>query len=203
VRNAQSGRTQVGDFVGRGSPAALDELGRNRQSGTVASEFNHSQKIALVAGELSHAWEMLSGEKRAFEWVYQPHMCPVYAEFSFVIPMTLHDDGSTFAVGVLVERGAAATVAAAMFGDTIDDVPPEDLADACSEVCNIFSDSIARNLYPTETIDIGLPFKLTAVNYVNVFEASGEGDIYQSQANGNCLTVVVFTHSDTRMQPLS
>ena len=94
---------------------------------------------------------MLSGETRTFEWVYQPHMCPVYAEFSFVIPMTVRDDGSTFAVGVLVERGGAATVAAAMFDDPIDNVPPEDLADACSEVCNIFSDSIARNLYPNET----------------------------------------------------
>ncbi len=169
----------------------------------MTSESHHSQQIALVSGELSRAWEMLSGETRAFEWVYQPHMCPVYAEFSFVIPMTVRDDGSTFAVGVLVERGGAATVAAAMFDDPIDNVPPEDLADACSEVCNIFSDSIARNLYPNETIDIGLPFKLTAANYVNVFEASGDGDIYQSRFNGNCLTVVVFTHSDTRMSPLA
>lgn len=169
----------------------------------MSSEFNHSQQIALVSGELARAWEMLSGEKRAFEWVYEPHLCPQYAEFSFVIPMTVRDDGSTFAVGVLIERAGAATVAAAMFGDAIDDVPPEDLADACSEVCNIFSDSIARNLYPDESIDIGLPFMLTETNYVNVFEASGDGDIYQSYANGNCLTVVVFTHSDTRMSPLT
>ncbi len=168
----------------------------------MTSEFNHSQQVALVSGELSRAWEMLSGEQRVFEWVYGPDMCPRYAEFSFVIPMTVRGDGSTFAVGVLVERAGAATVAAAMFGDSIDDVPPDDIADACSEVCNIFSDSIARNLYPNDTIDIGLPFKLTQANYVNVFEASGEGDIYQSVAHGNCLTVVVFTHSDTRMQPL-
>ena len=65
-----------------------------------------------------------------------------------------------------------------------------------------FSLTARRNLYPNDTIDIGLPFKLTAANYVNVFEASGDGDIYQSQFNGNCLTVVVFTHSDTRMSPL-
>ena len=117
----------------------------------MTSEFQHSQKIALVSGELSRAWEMLSGEARSFAWVFSPHLYPPYAEFSFVIPMTVRDDGSTFAVGVLVERGGAATVAAAMFDDPIDNVPPEDLADACSEVCNIFSDSIARNLYPNET----------------------------------------------------
>lgn len=166
-------------------------------------EFNHCQQIALVSGELSRAWEMLSGERRVFAWVHAQRVCPPYAEFSFVIPMTVRGDGSTFAVGVLVERGGAATVAAAMFGDAIDDVPPDDLADACSEVCNIFSDSIARNLYPNEAIEIGLPFKLTEANYLNVFDASGEGDVYESRANGNRLTVVVFTHSDTRMQPLA
>lgn len=166
------------------------------------SAYNHPQQIALVSGELTRAWEMLSGELRAFEWGYDPNSGPQYAEFSFVIPMTVRDDGSTFAVGVLIERAGAATVAAAMFDVPVDEVQPDDLADACSEVCNIFSDSIARNLYPDETIDIGLPFKLTEANYANVFDASGDGDIYRSRANGNCLTVVVFTHSDTRMQPL-
>ena len=158
-----------------------------------------SPHTALVSGELARAWEMLSGEARSFAWVFSPHLYPPYAEFSFVIPMTVRDDGSTFAVGVLIQRACAATVAAAMFGDAVDNVPPEDLADACSEVCNIFSDSIARNLYPDQPVDIGLPFKLTEANYANVFDASGDGDIYQSHSNGNCLTVVVFTHSDTRM----
>ncbi|MBK9346549.1 MAG: hypothetical protein IPN06_08970 [Burkholderiales bacterium] len=46
---------------------------------------------------------------------------------------------------------------------------------------------------------LSLPFKLTEANYANVFDASGDGDIYQSHSNGNCLTVVVFTHTDTRM----
>ena len=163
---------------------------------------SQSQQIALVSGELSRAWQMLSGESRPFEWVHDSHVRPDYAEFSFVIPMTVCDDASTFAVGVLIDRACAATVAAAMFGAGADDVPVEDLADACSEVCNIFSDTIARNLYPDETIDIGLPFLMNEETYANVFDASGDGDIYQSRIEGTCLTVAVFTHSDTRMQPL-
>lgn len=167
------------------------------------SDDHPSHPGALVSAELTHAWQMLSAESRAFEWVPDSHFHPVYAEFSFVIPMTVQDDGSTFAVGVLIDRACAITVAAAMFGALDDLVPVDDLADACSEVCNIFSDSVGRHLYPDQTIDMGLPFQLSAENYANVFDASGDGDIYQSRAHGNCLTVVVFTHSDTRMQPLN
>jgi len=153
------------------------------------------EAVAHVTAELSSAWGRLSGETRGFTRT-QDAGRPAYAEFSFVIPMTVSQDASTFAVGVLIERGDAVTVAAAMFGEPVDDVSGADLGDACSEVCNIFSDSIARNLYPTETVVVGLPFQMNEANYGYVFEASGDRDIYQSHADGRILSVVVFTHSD-------
>lgn len=166
------------------------------------AEYDPSERVALVAVELARAWEMLCGEERHFARVADSHAPPPYAEFSFVIPMTLAHDESTFAVGVLISRADACTVAAAMFDVSPDAVAAEDLADACSEVCNIFSDSIARHLYPNDTVQVGLPFTLNESNYAHVYSASGDGDIYQSHAHGNCLTVIVFTHSDTRFQPL-
>lgn len=109
-----------------------------------------------------------------------------------MIPMTIKSDASTFTVGVLIERADACTVACAMFGSPPDDVSQDDLADACSEVCNIFSASIGDHLYYGQTIVMGLPLVLSEADYTSWLPDIGSGDIYKSQCNGQILSVVVF-----------
>ncbi len=109
-----------------------------------------------------------------------------------MIPMTIQSDASTFTVGVLIERADACTVACAMFGSPPDDVSQDDLADACSEVCNIFAASIGDHLYYGQTIIMGLPVVLNGVDYTALLSDIGAADIYKSQCSGPSLSVVIF-----------
>jgi hypothetical protein len=160
--------------------------------------YDRDYAVAKASDELSRAWALLSQERRSFELTLDQQQSPVYAEFSFVIPMTIKSDASQFAVGVLIGRADACTVASAMFGAPIDDVSQGDLNDACSEVCNIFASCIADHLYYGETIVVGLPVALNEANYVSALSARGVGDVYQSQtSSGKCLFVVVFKPTDS------
>lgn len=156
-------------------------------------DYDRQYAIAVVSEELSRAWALLSQEKRLFELAPAQLGPPPHAEFSFMIPMTIQSDASTFAVGVLIERADACTVACAMFGAPLDDVSQDDLTDACSEVCNIFAASIGDHLYYGQTVIMGLPVVLNEADYTALLPDIGAGDIYKSQCNGQILTVVVFS----------
>lgn len=69
-------------------------------------DYDRQYAIAVVSEELSRAWGLLSQEKRAFALAPAQDAPPPHAEFSFMIPMTLKSDVSTFTVGVLIERVA-------------------------------------------------------------------------------------------------
>jgi hypothetical protein len=163
---------------------------------TVKHDPSTDENAAIVSAKLSHAWELLSGEKRPFSLAPDQENPPLFAEFTYVIPMTVEEEDTTFAVGILIQREDALTVAASMFGLSRAEVPDADLRDACSEVCNIFSDCISRNVYQSDKVKVGLPFVLDEFNYKKIFEASGSGDIYQSLWNAQSLGVVVFKPSD-------
>lgn len=160
----------------------------------MSDDYDRQYAIAVVSEELSRAWALLSQEKRIFELAPAQDEPPPHAEFSFMIPMTIKSDASTFTVGVLIERADACTVACAMFGSPPDDVSQEDLADACSEVCNIFASSIGDHLYYGQTVIMGLPVVLNEADYTSLLPDIGPGDTYKSQSNGQFLSVVVFRH---------
>ena len=149
-----------------------------------------------IATRLAQSWEALSAEARAFDFSDGLDESPPYAEFSYIIPMTLGRDRSMVAVAILIERRDACTVASAMFDVPRDELPDEDLRDACSEVCNIFAECITKHLTQTEGVTVGLPFCLSESNYHHVFDASGHREVYQSQQGGCCLAVMVFTPTD-------
>lgn len=149
---------------------------------------------------LAQAWEALSRETRQFDFAAGLDHSPPYAEFSYIIPMTLQRDGSMVAVAILIERKDACTVASVMFDAPPHDLPDEDLRDACSEVCNIFAECITKHLTQTEGVSVGLPFMLNESNYHHVFNASGHREVYRSQASGSCLAVTVFTPADPAME---
>ena len=153
-----------------------------------------------IAMHLAQAWEALSGEHRQFGFVAALEQSPPYAEFSYIIPMTLQSDGSMVAVAILIERQDACTVASVMFGAPPSDLPDEDLRDACSEVCNIFAECITKHLTQTEGVSVGLPFMLNESNYHHVFDASGNRDVYQSVEGTACLAVMVFTPSEPALE---
>lgn len=164
----------------------------------MSDDYDRQYAIAVVSEELSRAWALLSQEKRAFALAPAQDAPPPHAEFSFMIPMTIQSDASTFTVGVLIQRADACTVACAMFGSPPEDVSQDDLADACSEVCNIFSASIGNHLYYGQTVMMGLPLVLSEAAYTSLLSEIGSGDIYQSQRNGHILSVIVFGHASSR-----
>lgn len=160
------------------------------------SEGVPSGTAHAVAVQLSQAWCALSGEIRSFKFTSESRCSPAHAEFSFVIPMTLDRDGSTFAVTILIGREDATVVASSMFGVDSGDVPEDDIRDACSEVCNIFADCISTHRYAGETVHIGLPFRLDEANYQHVYGASGVSELFQSFSAGHYLSVMLFTPSN-------
>ncbi len=161
-------------------------------------DYDRQYAIAVVSEELSRAWALLSQEKRTFELASAQDEPPPHAEFSFMIPMTIKSDASEFTVGVLIEKADACTVACAMFGSPPDEVSQDDLTDACSEVCNIFSASIGDHLYYGQTIVMGLPLVLNEADYTSLLPDIGSGDVYKSQCNGQILSVVVFRQDSSR-----
>lgn len=147
---------------------------------------------ANVATRLAREWELLSGEPRVFDVVLDPSSAPPYAEFSYLMPLTIFATKTICGLGVLIQRNDALTLAANMFGVLPYEIPDEDLKDACSEVCNVFSDCIAMHLSGNEDVSIGLPLMLEAQNYEKIYRDSVVTEIYQSCVNSTHLLVVVF-----------
>ncbi|OGB31994.1 MAG: hypothetical protein A3F78_05805 [Burkholderiales bacterium RIFCSPLOWO2_12_FULL_61_40] len=150
------------------------------------------RNTAQVAARLAREWELLSGESRVFDLVAAPSSAPPLAEFSYLMPLTLFANQARCGLGVLIQRKDALTVAANMFGVLPHEIPDEDLKDACSEVCNVFSDCIAMHLSGNEDVSIGLPLMLEAQNYEKIYRDSVVTEIYQSCVHSTHLLVVVF-----------
>lgn len=152
----------------------------------------HLHEVENVAAKLSQAWQFLSGEQRNFMFAEQRDAPQRFAEFSFFMPLVVQSEGRVGGVGVLIQRDDAVRVAAYMFAVEPDEVQEADLKDACSEVCNVFSDCIVMHVSGNEDVSIGLPAIVDVDTFLGISKHSVVAAIYQSNFELGNLVVVVY-----------
>jgi hypothetical protein len=152
----------------------------------------HLHEVENVAAKLSQAWQFLSGEQRSFIFSEQRDAPQGFAEFSFFMPMEVRAEGRVGGVGVLIQRDDAVRVAAYMFAVEPDEVQEADLKDACSEVCNVFSDCIVMHVSGIADVSIGLPAMADSNGFLRISQTSVVTAVYQSNFELGNLVVVVY-----------
>ncbi len=154
--------------------------------------LDDSPEIAAVEKELSRAWEFLSGERRSFQCLASTTDALAFAEFSFFMPLNLAKASRHGGVAVLMQQGDAIKVAANMFGVARREVQQADLADACAEVCNVFSDCLTQHFAGGQEVNIGLPRPASPAEYKRIVENSVVRAIYQGCAGELSLLIVLY-----------
>jgi hypothetical protein len=94
---------------------------------------------------------------------------------------------------VVVDRADAVAIAVHMFGLEPHELGDAELQDACAEVCNIFSDSIALHIGGVSDVQIGLPFHAAAPDYAQISDSSEVIALYQGVAPDAASHVLVYT----------
>ena len=156
------------------------------------TESDHTGDIQNIALNLSKAWEFLSGEERLFQHVAQPQEPLPFADFSFYVPLTLPTDNRRGGVGVLIRQDDAIRVATNMFGMARHQIHHDDLRDACSEVCNVFTDCMTALFGCGRRVKIGLPRQAGSVDYQFFAESCVTRALYQGGSGSRKLLIVLF-----------
>jgi hypothetical protein len=154
------------------------------------SEPDHD--VEKISSRLTRAWRFLSGEHRPFELLVGGNDALRFTNFSFFMPIKVPLGGVGGGVGVLLEREDALLVASHMFGVAPAAVPLADLRDACSEVCNVFSDALASHIVGNDHPPMGLPMQVDAQQYEAIARNSVAKAVYRGTADGQSLHVVVY-----------
>jgi len=141
---------------------------------------------------LGKAWEFLGGAERNFEFSLEQKTALAFTEYSYFMPLEVAQENRTGGIGVLIQRADAVAVATHMFGLPEDELQEADLKDACSEVCNVFSDSIALHISGSSDVSIGLPFLATQAEYDKIATESTALAVYVSPTPHAQLFVVVY-----------
>lgn len=149
------------------------------------------QHIEGVCASLGQSWHFLAGQERTFEWMQHPQT-PEYAPYSYFLAFEIAAQHRIAGVGVLVEPADALAVASHMFGQAPETLQESDLRDACSEACNILSDSIAVHISGDADMTIGLPYAVSLDEYVKTSTHSTASAIYCSHTPQAKLHVIVF-----------
>ena len=151
-----------------------------------------SKNSLSAAAKLQQAWRFLSGEIKEFELATDQAVPPPYAEFCFFIAFTLGARDAPCGIGVLINRPSALRVAAHMFGTDQSTLSDDDLEDASAEVCNVFSESVARYFRNTDKVSIGLPHRVQAPSYDEICQNSTVFQVFQSGHGSLAPKVVIF-----------
>ena len=156
------------------------------------TELDRLSDIENIALNLSKAWQFLSGEKRLFQYVPRPEEPLPFADFSFYVPLTLVTDTRRGGVGVLIQQDDAIHVATNMFGVPRQQIHYDDLRDACSEVCNVFTDCMAALFGCGQRVKIGLPRQAGSAEYQIFAESCVTRALYQGGSGSRKLLIVLF-----------
>jgi hypothetical protein len=151
--------------------------------------FESSQEIIL---SLEKAWKFLSGECAMFDVLVEMPTHPTFADFSVFLPLAVEAESRTAGVGVLIQREDATIVASHMFGLPKDDLNEDDLRDACTEVCNVFSGCVAPTVSAAHEIGIGLPKLASAADFDEISKGSVITLTYRCDQQIKRLFVLVY-----------
>lgn len=155
-------------------------------------ETTHFSSGEEVAHRLSKAWEFLSGKKGFFDYFKQSVEKPEFVDFSVFMPMDVEAEERTAGVGVLIHREDATIVASHMFGLPKNHLTEEDLKDACSEVCNVFSGCIPSEVFAKSDVGIGLPKIATQSDFEEITRGSVLNFTYGSGDSIKTISVLVY-----------
>ncbi len=160
------------------------------------SQASVAQRVLDTTGQMASAWQVLSGQQREFKFLHGERGHPVFVDFCFASHMTVLADGSTFHVAVLLDHADALAVACAMFDLSPHTIAPDDVRDASSEVCNIFSDLLSTYEFGSGAVRVGLPYRLTEDTYPALLEANGARYVFGSarpgDTSGQALRVILI-----------
>lgn len=150
-----------------------------------------NETTTQVSGKLAHAWAFLSGETRTFGSVTNAP-APPHTRGCFLLPLDVAQDDKHCAIVVLIPPDDAQQVASNMFGLDPSQLVEADLADACAETCNLFSDCIVMHLSGEADVSIGLPSLLDEDAYAQACRQSHIAAQYGSPSASRCLSVLVL-----------
>lgn len=150
-----------------------------------------NETTTQVSGKLAHAWTFLTGQTRAF--APTPEVAPPpHTRGCFLLPLDVAEDAKHCAIVVLIPPEDAQQAATHMFGLPSSQLADADLADACAETCNLFSDCIVMHLSGEADVRIGLPCLLDEDAYVQACRQSHIAAQYASPCGSRCLSVLVL-----------
>jgi hypothetical protein len=138
-----------------------------------------SPDFQAIASGLAKAWCFLSGAERSFIHSLDLETTVPYSDYSYFMPLQVVGAPQQGGIGVVIDRADAVAIAVHMFGLEPHELGDAELQDACSEVCNIFSDSIALHIGGVSDVQIGLPFHAAAPDYAQISHSSEVIALYQ------------------------
>lgn len=154
---------------------------------------DQASQLAQIEATLSAAWEFLSGESRCFRFVASVyHGCNDHAELRILLPLRLPSPPHSAGIALLISREDAEEVASAMFGIPHEALAEEDITDACTEACNVFSGCLIEFLGQKEEAELGLPKPMEASGYQSISLASGIKAMIESCTSARQMTLVIF-----------
>lgn len=151
-----------------------------------------AQEVTAVSASLAKSWKFLSGEDRAFSPV-EALIPPQYEQHCYFLKADIQDAGKHCAVGILLQRSDAISVASYMFGTEPADVSEDDLDDACSEVCNVLGGGTLLLLSGKSEISLGVPTHLGERGYLTTNDGSHLAAAYKSTVNEKTLYVLLYS----------
>lgn len=127
-----------------------------------------------------------------FDYFLQSVEKPEFVDFSVFMPMELEEEKRTAGIGVLIHREDATVVASHMFGLATNHLTEDDLKDACSEVCNVFSGCIPSNLFSKNDVGIGLPKIASPIEFEHISRESVLNFTYGSGDSIKTISVLIY-----------
>lgn len=144
-----------------------------------------------IEEHLAKTWLMLVGEQLSF--VAQT-ITPAELHAQHYLVVTLHPTpkGHLAGVGLAIAEGDARNLASHMFDVASAELGAADVEDACGELSNIFASGVPGHVDSDLVLDLGLPARLTAEQFLSVLAASTISGSYITQQREHHIQVIIF-----------
>lgn len=144
-----------------------------------------------IEEHLANTWLMLVGEQLNF--VAQT-ITPAELQAQHYFVVTLHPTprGHLAGVGLAISEQDARHLASRMFDVAITELNAADVADACGELSNIFASGVPGHVDSGLVLDLGLPARLTAEQFLGVMGASTISGSYIARQGEHHIQVIIF-----------
>ncbi|PTS86398.1 hypothetical protein DBR00_02255 [Pseudomonas sp. HMWF032] len=114
------------------------------------------------------------------------------AQHYFVVALHPTPKGHLAGVGLAIAEDDARNLASHMFDLAIAELGAGEVADACGELSNIFASGVPGHVDSDLVLDLGLPARLTAEQFLSVLAASTISGSYITQQREHHIQVIIF-----------